>query len=233
MSASTIASIFGYRGAARPPLLFETFSPAESHVFVALYQEGPYLLDPFHHAAVERKEGFWRMRELAPGPLLYQRIFSLLLQPDQAGRGGRLLRAAAGQGRAGAVADAAARFRPVRNRRCQAAARHGAGGDQLCQAALAGSSGRRTGDAQPGRDDRLPVNEFDRAHIWESLSLTPREKHVVDLVLQGHSTELIARAMRIVPGTVKVHRRNIYRKLEIKSQAGLFARFVEIIDAQI
>ncbi len=58
--------IFGYRGASRPPLLFETFSPAESHVFVALYQEGPYLLDPFHHAAVERKEGFWRMRELAP-----------------------------------------------------------------------------------------------------------------------------------------------------------------------
>jgi len=58
--------IFGYRGAARPPLLFETFSPAESHVFVTLYQEGPYLLDPFHHAAVERKEGFWRMRELAP-----------------------------------------------------------------------------------------------------------------------------------------------------------------------
>ena len=58
--------VFGYRGAARPPVLFETFSPAESHVFVALYQEGPYLLDPFHHAAVERKEGFWRMRELAP-----------------------------------------------------------------------------------------------------------------------------------------------------------------------
>jgi hypothetical protein len=54
--------IFGYRGAARPPLLFETFSPAESHIFVALYQEGPYLLDPFHHAAVERKEGIWRMR---------------------------------------------------------------------------------------------------------------------------------------------------------------------------
>ena len=76
------------------------------------------------------------------------------------------------------------------------------------------------------------VNEFDRAHIWESLSLTPREKHVVDLVLQGHSTESIARAMRIVPGTVKVHRRNIHRKLGIKSQAGLFARFIEIIESR-
>ncbi|TKB24347.1 MAG: helix-turn-helix transcriptional regulator, partial [Mesorhizobium sp.] len=78
-----------------------------------------------------------------------------------------------------------------------------------------------------------PVSEFERAHIWKSLSLTPREQHVVDLVLQGHSTESIARAMRIVPGTVKVHRRNIYRKLKIKSQAGLFARFVEIMDARI
>jgi DNA-binding CsgD family transcriptional regulator len=77
------------------------------------------------------------------------------------------------------------------------------------------------------------ASEFDRAHIWKSLSLTSREKQVVDLVLQGHSTESIARALRIVPGTVKVHRRNIYRKLKIKSQAGLFARFVEIIDAQI
>lgn len=58
--------VFGYRGSSPPPLLFETFSPAESHIFVTLYQAGPYLLDPFHHAALERKEGFWRMRELAP-----------------------------------------------------------------------------------------------------------------------------------------------------------------------
>jgi DNA-binding CsgD family transcriptional regulator len=38
--------------------------------------------------------------------------------------------------------------------------------------------------------------------------------------------------MRIVPGTVKVHRRNIHRKLGIKSQAGLFARFIEIIESR-
>src|SRR3982751_4442498 len=58
--------VFGYRGSSRPPMLFETFSAADSHVFVALYQDGPYLLDPFHHAAVEGRQGFWRMRELAP-----------------------------------------------------------------------------------------------------------------------------------------------------------------------
>jgi len=73
----------------------------------------------------------------------------------------------------------------------------------------------------------------DRDRRLGRLSLTSREKQVVDLVLHGHSTESIARALRIVPGIVKIHRRNIYRKLKIKSQAGLFARFVEIIDARI
>ena len=34
--------------------------------FVSLYQAGPFLLDPFYHAAREPKPGVWRMRELAP-----------------------------------------------------------------------------------------------------------------------------------------------------------------------
>ncbi len=35
-------------------------------LFVSLYQAGPYLLDPFYHAARAPKPGVWRMRELAP-----------------------------------------------------------------------------------------------------------------------------------------------------------------------
>ncbi|MES0040646.1 LuxR C-terminal-related transcriptional regulator [Mesorhizobium sp. M0091] len=223
--------IFGYRGASRPPLLFETFSPDESHVFVTLYQEGPYLLDPFHHAAVERKEGFWRMRELAPDRFYASEYFRTYYSQTR-------------------LAEEVGFFVPL------------PGKDALVLSLmrLQGSGPFGTADARLLRDMapavinfarlRWPalaadeqdeaeqgetiaaVNEFDRAHIWESLSLTPREKHVVDLVLQGHSTESIARAMRIVPGTVKVHRRNIHRKLGVKSQAGLFARFIEIIESR-
>lgn len=224
--------IFGYRGAARPPLLFETFSPAESHVFVALYQEGPYLLDPFHHAAVERKEGFWRMRELAPDRFYASEYYRSYYSQTK-------------------LAEEVGFFVPL----------PGKDAAVLSLMRLRASGPFGTADARLLRDmapavvslvrlrwPNLPTDEpattprgeaaavaseFDRAHIWKSLSLTSREKQVVDLVLQGHSTESIARALRIVPGTVKVHRRNIYRKLKIKSQAGLFARFVEIIDAQI
>ncbi|MBZ9726207.1 LuxR C-terminal-related transcriptional regulator [Mesorhizobium sp. CO1-1-11] len=224
--------IFGYRGAARPPLLFETFTPAESHVFVALYQEGPYLLDPFHHAAVERKEGFWRMRELAPDRFYASEYFRSYYSQTR-------------------LAEEVGFFVPLPGKdalvlslmRLSASGPFGTADARLLRdmaAAVISFIRLRwptlstEEPAETKQDEEITeVNEFDRAHIWKSLSLTPREKHVVDLVLQGHSTESIARAMRIVPGTVKVHRRNIYRKLNIKSQAGLFARFVEIIDARI
>ncbi|TGP53989.1 LuxR family transcriptional regulator [bacterium M00.F.Ca.ET.230.01.1.1] len=224
--------IFGYRGAARPPLLFETFSPAESHIFVALYQEGPYLLDPFHHAAVERKEGFWRMRELAPDRFYaseyYRSYYSQTRLAEEVGffvplAGNDALVLSLMRLRAtGPFGTADARLL-----RDMAPAVIG-----FCKQRWPALPTDETA-VRPSDETVAMPNELDRAHIWKSLSLTSREKQVVDLVLQGHSTESIARALRIVPGTVKVHRRNIYRKLKIKSQAGLFARFVEIIDARI
>ncbi|WP_244191878.1 response regulator transcription factor [Komagataeibacter swingsii] len=39
----------------------------------------------------------------------------------------------------------------------------------------------------------------------------------------GHSTKSIARSMRISPHTIKVHRRNIYEKLGVSTQAEVFA----------
>ncbi|WP_296740667.1 helix-turn-helix transcriptional regulator [Mesorhizobium sp.] len=224
--------IFGYRGAMRPPMLFETFSPAESHVFVALYQEGPYLLDPFHHAAVERKEGFWRMRELAPDRFYASEYFrSYYSQTKLAEEVGFFVPLAGND----ALVLSLMRLRAsgpfgtadARLLRDMAPAVVG-----LCKLRWPSLPADDAPATSPGEALSVP-NELDRAHIWKSLSLTSREKQVVDLVLQGHSTESIARALRIGPGTVKVHRRNIYRKLEIKSQAGLFARFVEIIDGRI
>jgi DNA-binding CsgD family transcriptional regulator len=49
---------------------------------------------------------------------------------------------------------------------------------------------------------------------------------VVPLVLLGHSSESIGVAFGISPRTVKIHRKNIYAKLGIGSQAELFALFM-------
>ena len=59
--------------------------------------------------------------------------------------------------------------------------------------------------------------------------LSERERQIVTLVLQGHSTESIAQRLDISPGTVKIHRRNIYRKLHISTQGELFAAFLSFV----
>ena len=74
--------------------------------------------------------------------------------------------------------------------------------------------------ARPDFDLRriLELDEFE--------SLTAREREVTKLILLGHSTESIARHLGVAVGTVKNHRKRTYRKLAIKSQSALFARFV-------
>jgi DNA-binding CsgD family transcriptional regulator len=56
--------------------------------------------------------------------------------------------------------------------------------------------------------------------------LTPRERDVVTLILRGYSTKSVSQALGISPGTVKVHRENIYGKLGVSSQAELFNLFI-------
>jgi len=56
-----------------------------------------------------------------------------------------------------------------------------------------------------------------------SLQLTPREREVVQLMLRGHSPAQMAERMGAAIETIRVHRRNIYRKLGVSSLAELFA----------
>ncbi len=59
--------------------------------------------------------------------------------------------------------------------------------------------------------------------------LTPREIEITSLILRGHSTMSIAERLGIVEGTVKIHRKNIYHKLGIASQAELFGTFIPTV----
>lgn len=57
--------------------------------------------------------------------------------------------------------------------------------------------------------------------------LTARERSVVRMILTGYSSNAIALKLGISLPTVKSHRRNIYAKLQISSQAELFSLFVQ------
>jgi DNA-binding CsgD family transcriptional regulator len=57
--------------------------------------------------------------------------------------------------------------------------------------------------------------------------LTEREREVAHMVLRGHSVKSTASQMSISPETVRMHRKNLYLKLNIGSQSELFALFIE------
>ena len=59
--------------------------------------------------------------------------------------------------------------------------------------------------------------------------LTPREHEVAVCILKGHSSKSLAREIDISPETVKIHRRNLYRKLGISSQSELFLSFLNTL----
>lgn len=75
-----------------------------------------------------------------------------------------------------------------------------------------------------------PAEELEQAFSeFAQDSLSCRELTVVKLFLKGHSTLSVALNLNISEGTVKIHRKNIYEKLNINSQAQLFLLFCEHI----
>lgn len=59
--------------------------------------------------------------------------------------------------------------------------------------------------------------------------LSNREQMVVSLLLRGHSTLSVAHNLDIAEGTAKIHRKHIYEKLKISSQAQLYLLFCQHI----
>ena len=72
--------------------------------------------------------------------------------------------------------------------------------------------------SRPGQEERF--QDFGRD------TLTDRERDVVQLILIGHNSNSIALKLCVSLSTIKTHRRNIYSKLRISSQAELFSLFL-------
>lgn len=63
-------------------------------------------------------------------------------------------------------------------------------------------------------------------HFGSSV-LTQRESQIIQLVLRGYAAKYIAQKLTISTETIKHHRKNIYAKLDISSQAELFHLFID------
>jgi two-component system nitrate/nitrite response regulator NarL len=54
-------------------------------------------------------------------------------------------------------------------------------------------------------------------------TLTPRERQIVAVLCEGLCNKIIARRLSITEGTVKIHLKNVFRKLKIAKRTTLMA----------
>lgn len=216
--------IFGYRGTAQPIDLFDDFPARKRAVFVTDYQAGPYLLDPFCLAATKPvAPALYRMRDLAPDRFYRGEYFrSYYIQTGLAEEIGFFVDT--GRGTMVIVSLMRAK-KPFSSREFAALAQAAPVVDAAVARqwrTLAETFDRPVEAGGHGSRDEIELS-FQRFGAGQ---LTEREREVAEYTLKGHSAEALGRVLGISPGTVRIHRRNIYAKLGISSQGELFARFI-------
>ncbi|PWV99916.1 DNA-binding CsgD family transcriptional regulator [Hoeflea marina] len=228
VAAFDFTVIFGYRGSARPIDLYDDFPTGKRRIFVTDYQEGPYLLDPFFLAsALPVKPGLYRMKDLAPDRFYQGEYFrTYYVRTGLAEEIGYFIDL---PGSAMAVVSLMRAERPFTAREIAAL-------DSVRPIVEAGIRGNwaelsATFSQVPEESGQSRIQSHIE-HAFQTFGdaiLTPREREVVEYTLKGHSAEAAGRIMSISSGTVRIHRRNIYAKLRIRSQGELFSRFIHTL----
>ncbi|MCQ0092258.1 helix-turn-helix transcriptional regulator [Roseovarius sp. M141] len=230
VAAFDMSCIFGFSASCAPILIHDGYSETVDRGALRSYLRGAYQLDPFYSASiVEASEGLWRMRDLAPDAYYDTKFASSReVHPcisDQAGtlveEIGFIIALPDGQG---------ATYSLMRNR----------GGALFNETEFAKLQHLLPIVAASLRSHWRFAHQIDAPspstpssdevfHLAFGEVLTPAQCGVTKLILRGHSSVSIAENLGIAEGTVKLHRYNIYRRLEISSQAELFQRFIDYL----
>ena len=208
---------------APPEVIHHSIEPAAAKHYLDRYLAGPYLLDPLYELALRGdKPDVCRFRDQTPDRFRsseYYRQYCerthLLDEMDFLVdvAAGTVLVLVVGRRKKMFTKAELGRLRLI-GATVRAAMRN------IWEAWVADNGGA-------GRDENLHERLKRCFETFGEASLTDREREITQLLLRGHSVKSVARELDIAPGTVMVHKRNLFAKLGISSQYQLFSRFIE------
>ena len=208
---------------AGPPVIEYTLPPKRrGKTTLDRYVKGPFLLDPFYRAAqVEERFGVFRLQALAPIGFKDSEYFRTWYHEcgfqDECGLLIKLDRGALNL--ALGMTDSSRRFSKRQVDRLKAVF-----------PAVEALARRHWSQLTPTVESpNLRMRLQESLSAFGSSMLTRREQQVIELVLLGNSTRLVADKLGISAETVKLHRKHAYAKLDISSQAELFYLFVDAL----
>lgn len=213
---------------ASPDVIHHTLEPAGQKHYLDRYLAGPYLLDPLYQLAMQNKSpGCYRFRDQLPDRFRsseYYRQYCeqthLLDEMDFLAGVSDHTTLVLVIGRRDRMFNKAELLRleliePTVH---------------ACMAKIWSSWEARRGSTDT--DDALHHKLIDCFERFGESVLTDRERQISQLLLRGHSSKAIARVLKIAPGTVMVHKRNLFAKLQISSQYELFSLFIDKLGAR-
>lgn len=212
-------AILLYRKGYQPMMLFDGMHPTDSSAFHNNYFKGTYLLSPFYlHWSNDRHQGgLYRLADISPDgffdSVYYSDYYARSGLRDELGYLIPLQQDSAILISLGCI-DSATEFSPEDHEYLNTIY-------PLVHQAI---QQHQQHIPQPRREGMQAWLE-EGLILFGSSCLTEREQAVVQLMLKGHSSKSCAKALGISPTTERVHRRNIYTKLDISSQAEVFSLF--------
>ena len=88
-------------------------------------------------------------------------------------------------------------------------------------------AGGRRKDESVFRPSRITLLKKEHwSFIQRHYSMSRREIQVAELICMGFSNEEVARDLKIRPGTVKTHLRNIYRRIRVRNKIAMLLKIV-------
>lgn len=208
---------------ASPDVIHHTLEPAGRKHYLERYLAGPYLLDPLYQLAISKqKPSLCRFRDEQPDRFrsseYYRQYYERTHLHDEMDY---LLQVSQRTTVVLVIGRRSKRFSKAELHRLQII-------EPVVSATV-----RRIWDSwivrsnsKSGKDEMHTRLTRSFARFGESV-LTERERQISQLLLRGHSSKSIARELRIAPGTVMVHKRNLFGKLGISSQYELFSLLID------
>ena len=216
-------ALIAFHKNARPDVLHHTLEPAGRKHYLERYLDGPYLLDPLYQLALRsKKPTLCRFRDELPDRFRSSEYYRQYCERTHLQDEMDFLAPVDRETTVALVIGRRTRmFSKAELNRLEQI-------EPIVQAAIQRIWhvwAARPGDGKGGDEVHRRLTESFE-NFGKSV-LTKRERQISQLLLRGHSSKSVARELNIAPGTVMVHKRNLFAKLGISSQYELFSLLID------
>ncbi len=216
-------SLLAFHTDAPPDVLHHSLVPSRARHYLDRYLAGPYLLDPLYQLALRAdKPSMCRFRDTQPDRFHSSEYYRQYVERTHlADEMDFLLGVSPSSTLVVVCGRTEKRFTRIELNRLGLV-------EPVVRSAMQRVWDARKAIAAPDDHDR--VMHLRLTACFDNFgegTLTQREREITQLLLRGHSSKSIARELKIAPGTVMVHKRNLFAKLGITSQFELFSRFID------